>query len=80
MWNYVCSSDPTLGNSLFGAVKLVKNDYINKYKYFKYGIGIDMKDTFEFPAIGIGRKVIIFGADTDSSIYIDNKKRFFNSW
>ena len=25
MWNYVDSSDPTQGNSLFGAVKLLKN-------------------------------------------------------
>ena len=77
MWNYVYSSDPTLGNSLFGAVKLVKNDYINKYKYSKYGIGTDMKDTFGFPAIGIGRNVIIFGADTDSSIHIDDKEKDF---
>ena len=81
MWNYVYSSDPTRGNSLSGAVKLVKNNYINKYKCSKYGIGTDMKDTFGFPAIGIGRNVTIFGADTDSSIHIDNKKkRFFNSW
>ena len=25
LWNYVYNSDPTFGNSLFGAVKLVKN-------------------------------------------------------
>ena len=25
LWNYIDSSDPTLGNSLFGAVKLVEN-------------------------------------------------------
>ena len=32
-------SDPTLGNSLFGAVKSVKNADIDKYKYSGYGIG-----------------------------------------
>ena len=34
MWNYVDSSYPTLRNSLFGTVKLVKeNAEIDKYKY-----------------------------------------------
>ena len=30
LWNYVYSDDPTLGNSLFGSVKLVKNTNIDK--------------------------------------------------
>ena len=33
LWNYVDSSDPALGNYLFGAVKIVKNSDIDKYKY-----------------------------------------------
>ena len=65
MRNYVYSSDPTLGNSLFGAVKLVKkkkkNADIDKYKYSGYGIGFDVKETFEFPDLAFGRNVIIFG-------------------
>ena len=31
--------DFTLGNSLFGAVKLTKNSDFDKYKYSEYGIG-----------------------------------------
>ena len=47
---YICS-DPTLGNSLCGAIKLVKNADIDKYKYSGYDIVFDMKETFGFPAI-----------------------------
>ena len=75
MWNYVDSSNPTLGNSLFGAIELVKNADIDKYKYSGYSIGFDVKGTFGFPAIGFGRNVTIFGADMDSSVHIDNKKK-----
>ena len=54
MWNYVDSSDPRLWNSLSGAVKLVKDADIDKYKYSGYGIGFDMKGTFSFSAGGFG--------------------------
>ena len=37
LWNYEDSSDPTLENSLFGDVKLVKNADIDKHKYSGYG-------------------------------------------
>ena len=60
MWNYVDSSDPALGSSLFGAAKLVKNANIDKYKYSEYGIGFDMKGTFSFPTGEFGKNVIIF--------------------
>ena len=33
--------DPTLQNSLFGAVKLTKNSDIEKYKSVGYGIGFN---------------------------------------
>ena len=36
--NYVDSSDPTLGSSLFRAIKLVKNNDIDKYKFSGYSI------------------------------------------
>ena len=78
LWNYRDSSDAALGNSLFGAVKLVKNADIDKYKYSGYGIGFDMKRTFSFPTGGFGKNVVIFGADMSSSVHIDNKsKRIF---
>ena len=75
LWNYVSSSDPTLRNSLFGAVKLVKNADIDKYKYSGYGIGFDIKGTFSVPTSGFGKNVIIFGADMSSSVHVDKKKK-----
>ena len=29
---------------------------------------------------GFGKNVIIFGADTSSSVHVDNKKKIFDSW
>ena len=40
------SNYPTLENSLFGAVKLTKNDDIDKCKYSRYGIAFDRRGTF----------------------------------
>ena len=60
MCNKVESSDPTLGNSLFGAVKLVKNADIDKYKYSGYGISFDVGGRFSFPTGRFGKNVIIF--------------------
>ena len=59
LWNNVDSRDPTLGDSLFGAVTLVKNADIDKYKYSGYGIGFDMKGTLS-KGNGFGRTCIIF--------------------
>ena len=54
--------NPTLEDSLFGAVKLTKSRDIDKYKYSGYGIGFDAKRTFSFPSGGIGQNIIIIGA------------------
>ena len=75
LWKYVGSGDPTLGNSLFGAVKLVKNVEIYKCKYSGYGIGFDMKGTFSFPTGEFGKNLIIFEADMGSSLHVDSKKK-----
>ena len=69
------SSDPTLGNCLFGGVNMTKNADINKYKHSGYGIGFDRTGSFSFPVTGSGRNVIIFGVDMSSSKKIDNKKK-----
>ena len=60
-------SYPTLANALFGGVKLTKNGDIDKYRYFRYGIGFDGKGFYSHPSGGTGRNVIIFGADMSSS-------------
>ena len=69
------SSDPTLGNCLFGAVTLAKNVNIDKYGYSGYGIGFDRRSSFSFPGGGFGQNVLIFVVDMSSSSHIDNKKK-----
>ena len=44
------SNDPTLENSLFGAVTFTENADIDKYKYSGYGTGFDRK-VFHFLAL-----------------------------
>ena len=70
-------SDPTLKNCLFGAVTLTKNADIDKYRYSGYGIGFDRRSSFPFPGGGFAQNIIIFGADMNSSIHIDNKGKIF---
>ena len=74
------SDDPTLENSLFGAVTLTKNADIDKYGYSGFGIGFDRRSSLSFPGGGFGQNVLIFGADMSSSTHIDNKKRHISSW
>ena len=59
--------DPTRKNSLFGAVKITKNNDIDKYKYSRYGVGFDSGGAFSFPNGSFGENVIIFGVDMSSS-------------
>ena len=70
-------NDPTLKNCLFVAVTLTKNADIDKYRYSGYGIGFDRRSSFPFPGGGFGQNIIIFGADMNSSIHIDNKGKIF---
>ena len=37
---------------------------------------IDRPVSFSFPGIGLGRSVIIFGADMSSSLHVGNKKKY----
>ena len=59
---------------MFGAVTLVKNSDINKFRYTGYGIGFDRGTNFSFPSGGFGHNVLIFGVDMSGSTHIDNKK------
>ena len=69
------SSDFRLENSLFGAVKLTKKFDFDKYKYFGYGIGIDVNGVFLLhDRSRFGEKIIIFGVDMSSSVHNDSKK------
>ena len=61
--NINISDYPALENCLFGAVKLTKNNDIDKYRYSDYRIGFDRHGRFQFLGTGLGRNVIIFGVD-----------------
>ena len=58
---------------LFGSVKLTTNADPDKYKYSGYDIRFDSRSEFSFTDGGMGKNVIIFGADMSSSVYNDNK-------
>ena len=61
-------------DSLFEAVKLVKNADIYKYKYSGYGIRFDVRETFSV-ANGFGKSVTILAVDMSSSVHVDDKKK-----
>ena len=65
------TSDITLENCLFGAVKITKILKINTYS--GYGIAFDSLGSFSHPRGGYGKNVIIFGADLSSFVH-SNKR------
>ena len=58
---------------LFGAVKQTDNNNPGKYKYSGYGIEFHSRSFSPLPDNTMGRNVIIFWADINSSVHIDNK-------
>ena len=67
------NTDYTIQNVLFGAIKIAKNTDTSKNKYEGYGICFDEGGTFSSGNINNGRNILIFGADTSSSIHNTNK-------
>ena len=66
------NTDFTLGNCLFGAVKITKNADPDKWIWWLwYWICIQ---NFHGQMVA-GVKVIIFGADMNLSVHVDNKKK-----
>ena len=64
----------TLGNWLFGAVKLTNSPDPNKYGYGGYGTGSDARWQFLCWNDEFCQNVVIFRLDISSSMYFDNKK------
>ena len=62
-WSRDLNTDFTLGNCLFGSVKLTKNVVPDKYKY----------SGWQYLAVAWNKNVIIFGVDMSSSVHIDHK-------
>ena len=58
---------------MLGAVKLTKNADPDKYKYSGYSIGFDCCSFSSLPDNTMRKNGIIFGADMNSSVHVDNK-------
>ena len=74
------NTDYTIQNALFGAMKIAENIDSSKNNYARYGICFDEGGQFghtgkkgNFNRITNAKNVIIFGADTSSSIHATNK-------
>ena len=60
---------------MFGTLKLTKNADLDKYSYSGYGIGFDFCSRFSVPNFDLSKNDVIFGADNNSLVHIDNKKK-----
>ena len=69
------NNNPILTNALFGAIKITRNADIKKYNYSGYGIGFDSQTFYNRLSGGIGRDVIIFGANMNSSTNTGNNEK-----
>ena len=76
MWDRGYDDYLVLENSLFGAVKLVKNADIDMYKYSGYDTGFDRHGSFSV-ASGFGKNIIIFGVDMSSLYTMITRKKIF---
>ena len=79
LWPYHNSGKFVVRNSLFGNVKLTRNDDPGKQSYSGCGITFDIRGTLSLKNGGFGRNVAIFGTDMSSSVHVGNKKRYHNS-
>ena len=59
-WSRDLNTDFTLGNCLFGYMKLNKNADPDKYAYSGYGIEFDARSLFSLPQGSWGKNVTIF--------------------
>ena len=74
-WSDNLSTDFTLGNYLFGPVKLTKNADPDKYKYSGYGIRFNSRSQFSWTDGSVGENIIIFGVANSSSVHIDGRNK-----
>ena len=72
-WPQNITTDFTFKNCLFGSVKLTKNADLHKCKCSSYGIRFDLCLYHLLLDNTTRRNVIIFGADMNSYVHIDNK-------
>ena len=62
------NTDFTLGNCLFGSVKLTKNSDLDNYKYSAYGIDLILVQNFHCLSVPWEKMSLFFEADMSSSV------------
>ena len=75
MYGQDLNTKSTLGDCLFGAVKLTKNVHSDKYACSGYVIGFDARSQFLLPSGAWGKNIVIFGVGNSSSVHVDNSKK-----
>ena len=68
-WSKSLNTGSTLGNSLFGSVKLTKNADPDKYIWF------NSCSQFSWTDQSIRKNVIVSGVDNCSSVHIDSRNK-----
>ena len=68
-WSKSLNTGSTLGNSLFGSVKLTKNADPDKYIWF------NSCSLFSWTDQSIRKNVIVSGVDNCSSVHIDSRNK-----
>ena len=74
-WSRDLNTDFTLKDCLSGAVKVTKNADPDKYAYSGHGIGFNLLSGLSLSDSSIGKNVIIFAVDMNSTVHVDNKKK-----
>ena len=70
--------DVTLGDCLFGAVKLSENANPEKHEYCGYGIEFDLRSLLSLSNGKFGINVVVFDVDNSSLVHSDNKKNILD--
>ena len=70
--------DVTLGDCLFGAVKLSENANPEKHEYCSYGIEFDLRSLLSLSKGKFGTNVVVFDVDNSSLVHSDNKKNILD--
>ena len=73
-WSKNLNTDFTLGDCLFGGVKLTKNVDLDKYGYSGDITGFDSRSDFSING-EFGKNVVLFGEDNGSSVHVDIKEK-----
>ena len=78
-WSRDLNTYLTLGNCLFGAIKLTKNVDHEKYAYSGYGIGFNARSQFSLRDGSYDKIVVVYGVYNRSFVHIV-KQKYLSSW